>query len=68
MSDPKEKDKMTSLLDWVHNSVRGRNLEIVKITDLNNTVLGLKDSEGSEVFILGNLHDLTFVLEGNSNR
>lgn len=53
---------MMNLLDWIHNSAKGDTLEIVKITDMKNTVLGLKDSKSSEVFILGHLHDLTFTL------
>jgi hypothetical protein len=60
-----KESKMKSLTDWPHNSVKGDKLEIVKITDLERTVLGLKDEKSDEVFIVGNLHDLTFILHGN---
>lgn len=61
-------DRMVSLVDWVHNSVVGETLEVVHITDCETTVLGLKDTKGSEVFIIGNMHDLTFILKGNEKR
>lgn len=56
---------MKTLLDWVHNGTKSETLRIVKITDLKITTLGLLDEKTGEVFILGNLHDLTFILEGN---
>lgn len=59
--------QMISFTDWLHNSVMGSSLEIVKITDLNKTVLGLKDTKSDEVFIVGNMHDLTFILNGNES-
>jgi hypothetical protein len=56
---------MKTLLDWIHNGTKSDNLKIVKVTDLKNTVLGLQDEKTGDVFIVGNLHDLTFILEGN---
>jgi hypothetical protein len=60
--------EMMTLLDWLHNSVRGESLRIVKITDLEKTILGLQDGVTGEVYAVGNLHDLTFVLEGNKDK
>lgn len=56
---------MKTILDWLHNSTKSDHLRIVKITDLNKTVLGLLDEKTGEVFIVGNMHDLTFILNGN---
>jgi hypothetical protein len=58
---------MKTFLDWLHNSVRGDHLRIVKVTDLNKTVLGLQDEKTGEIYIVGNLYDLTFILEGNES-
>jgi hypothetical protein len=60
--------KMRSLTEWLHESIKGDMLEVVLITDLNKTVLGLKDTKSRETFIVGNMHDLTFILEGNDRR
>jgi len=62
MSDDK---KMKSFTEWLHESVKGDSLKIVRCTDLRTTVLGLLDEESGEVFIVGNMHDLTFALNGN---
>jgi hypothetical protein len=59
---------MKTLLDWLHNSVFSDSLKIVKVTDLKNTVLGLQCEKTGEVFIVGNLHDLTFILNGNTDK
>ena len=59
---------MKTLLEWIHESVKGDTLDIVKITDLKTTTIGLKDSKSNEVFILGNMHDLTFILNGNEKK
>lgn len=56
---------MKTFADWLHNSVLGYELKIVKITDLQETVLGLLCEKTGEVFIVGNLHNLTFILRGN---
>lgn len=57
--------KMKSLAEWLHESVKGDTLKIVKATDLSTTVLGLYDDKSGEVYIVGNMHDLTFILNGN---
>jgi hypothetical protein len=57
--------KMKTLVEWIHESVKGPHLEIVKVTDCHVTILGLKDPKSDEVFVLGNMHDLTFLLNGN---
>lgn len=62
-----KKTKMENFTEWLHESVKGESLEIVKITDYNKTVLGLKDSGSDEVFIIGNTHDLTFILRGKED-
>lgn len=68
LKEPEVPNQMRSLCEWLHESVAGKTLEIVHITDLNKTVIGLKDSGSSEVFIVGNMHDLTFILHGNEKR
>jgi hypothetical protein len=62
-----EKTRMENFAEWLHESVKGKSLEIVKITDYNKTVLGLKDSGSDEVFIIGSTHDLTFILHGKED-
>lgn len=59
---------MQKLLDWLHENVRGQELEIVYITDMDKTVMGLKDKGTNQVFIVGNNHDLTYIVNDKRDR